>query len=107
MNIGDIGAGTDYEHFDYTDVGVQKYITNDLVYSGEIKAGDLIGLDGHIAIIVGIDDYNFYIAESLPTTGGVAITTVSKDRLAYSMYKYVMLMDGVYNGDGNNYTVMW
>lgn len=107
MTIGDIGAGIDYDHFDYTDVGVKKDITNDLIASNEIKAGDLIGLSGHIAIIIGIDNYNYYIAESLPTTGGVAITAVSKNDLASSMYKYVMLMDDVYDGDGNNYTVMW
>lgn len=106
MNIGDIGAGTDYNHFDYTDVGTKKYITNDLINSGEIKAGDLIGLDGHIAIIIGIDDTNYYIGEALPNTGGVAITTVRKDKLTSSIYKYVMLMDNVYNGNGN-YTVMW
>lgn len=106
MDIGDIGAGIDINHFDYTDVGVKKNITNELIYSAEVKAGDLIGLNGHIAIIVGIDNTNYYIAEALPTTGGVAITTVRKDNIATSMYKYIMLMDKVYNGDGN-YTVMW
>lgn len=106
MDIGDIGAGIDNNNFDYTDVGVKKNITNELIYSSEVKAGDLIGLSGHIAIILGIDDINYYIAEALPTTGGVAITTVRKDQMVNSMYKYIMLMDNVYNGDGN-YTVMW
>lgn len=106
MEIGDIGAGFEDGHFDYTDLGVRKNITNDLIYSGEVKAGDLIGNNGHIAIIAGIDDNNYYIAESLDTTGGVVITTVSKDKLTSSIYKHIILMDGVYNGDGN-YSVMW
>ena len=75
--------------------------------SGRVKVGDLIGLDGHMAVLVGWDDYNYYIAESLNTTKGVVVTTVSRSNLVYnSIYKYIILMDNVYKSDGN-LTNMW
>lgn len=83
------------------------YITDELMNSGRVKVGDLIGLNGHMAILVGWDDTNYYIAESLNNTGGVVITTVSRNKLVHnSIYKYIILMDDVYKSDGN-YTNMW
>ena len=72
------------------------------------KVGDLIGLDGHAAILAGWDDNNYYIAESLNTTGGVVITTVSRAKLESrnSIYTFVVLMDDVYKQDGN-LTTYW
>ena len=107
FDIGDIGAGTDNEHFDLTDLGEKVNITNSLMSSGKVKAGDLIGLDGHMAILAGWDDKNYYIAESLNTTGGVVMTVVPRNKLVNnSIYKYIILMDNVYKEDGN-YTEMW
>ena len=71
--------------------------------SGRVKIGDLIGLDGHAAILAGRDANYYYIAESLNTTGGVVITKVAKDKLENrrSIYTFVVLMDDVYKKDGN------
>jgi hypothetical protein len=60
-----------------------------------------------MAIIAGWDDKNYYIAESLDTTKGVVMTTVSKNKLVgKSIYKYIILMDDVYKEEGN-LTTMW
>lgn len=107
FDIGDIGAGENAEHEDLDDLGTKVYITDELMNSGRVKVGDLIGLNGHMAILVGWDDSNYYIAESLNNTGGVVITTVSRNKLVHnSIYKYIILMDDVYKSDGN-YTNMW
>ena len=82
-------------------------ITKDLLNSGKVKVGDLIGNNGHMAIIAGIDDNNYYIAESLNTTAGVVITTMAKSKLPSSyLYQHIILMDEVYKEEGN-YTNMW
>lgn len=107
FDIGDIGAGENAEHFDLDDLGTKVWITNELMSSGRVKAGDLIGLNGHMAILAGWDDTNYYIAESLNTTGGVVMTVVPKNKLINnSIYDYIILMDEVYKEDGN-YTTMW
>jgi hypothetical protein len=89
-------------------LGTKLNITPELMNSGKVKAGDLIGLSGHAAILAGWDDENYYIAESLNTTGGVVMTTVPKSKLEnrQSIYTFVVLMDDVYKEDGN-YTQMW
>ncbi|MDE5888658.1 MAG: Ig-like domain-containing protein, partial [Bacilli bacterium] len=107
FDIGDIGAGENDDHDDLDDLGTKVYITDELMSSGRVKVGDLIGLNGHMAILVGWDDNNYYIAESLNNTGGVVITTVARNKLVHnSIYKYIILMDEVYKSDGN-YTNMW
>lgn len=107
FDVGDIGAGANAEHDDLDDLGTKVTITNELMNSGKVKAGDLIGLNGHMAILAGWDDNNYYIAESLNTTGGVVMTVVAKkDLVGNSIYKYIILMDDVYKEDGN-YTTMW
>ena len=53
------------------------------------------------------DENNYYIAESLNTTKGVVATTVKRSDLVHnSIYKYVVLMDGVYKEQGN-YSSYW
>lgn len=107
FDIGDIGAGIEEEHHDLTDLGERIPITEELMNSGRVKVGDLIGLNGHAALLAGIDEENYYIAESLNTTKGVVMTVVPKRDLVHnSIYTYVVLMDGVYNADGN-LTTMW
>jgi cell wall-associated NlpC family hydrolase len=107
LDIGDIGAGENANLHDLDDLGEKVYITNELMNSGRVKPGDLIGLNGHMAILTGWDNNNYYIAESLNTTGGVVMTVVPKDKLVgKSMYKYIILMDNVYKKDGN-LTTIW
>lgn len=107
FDVGDIGAGENSEQFDLDDLGTKVYITNELMSSGKVKVGDLIGNNGHMAILAGWDENNYYIAESLNTTAGVVISTVSRKNLVNnSIYDYIILMDDVYKSDGN-YTNMW
>ncbi len=102
FDVGDIGAGTDPNHKDITDLGQKVWITDELMNSGRVKVGDLIGLDGHAAILAGWDDNNYYIAESLNTTAGVVMTTVPRNQLVHnSIYRYIILMDDLYKSDGN------
>ena len=107
FDIGDIGAGANADRHDLDDLGEKVYITDELMNSGRVKVGDLIGLNGHMAILAGWDSDNYYIAESLNTTGGVVMTVVPRNKLVHnSIYKYIILMDNVYKTDGN-LTNMW
>lgn len=110
FNVGDIGAGL-APHKDLTDYGKRTVFTKKVVKSGKIKVGDLLSSGGpgggHIAIIVGEDKKNYYVAESLWTspTIGVVIKKYSKNNI-YNVFYYVMLMDDYYKKDGN-ITNMW
>ena len=64
IDIGDIGAGLDKDHLSLSDIGERVNITDELMASGRVKIGDLIGNNGHAAIIAGWDDENIYVAES-------------------------------------------
>lgn len=99
-DFGDVGAGDTWRDDDLCDLGTQVPITNELMASGRVKAGDLIGKDGHIAIILGLDDENIYIAESLPR--GVVVSTYKlQDGICYSsLHDYIMLMDSEYGEEG-------
>lgn len=105
---GDVGAGEDPgRNCQCTDLGEFVPLTNELLNSGKLKAGDLINWWGHIAMIIGIDKENdtYYIAESLSYIGGVRAMIYSKKELL-NTFKYVVLMDSFYQKDGN-YTIMW
>ena len=104
FDVGDIGAGGDGSgKKSLPDIGTKMDITPELMHSGRVKVGDLIGLSGHAAILAGWDDNNYYIAESLNTTGGVVMTVVPKAKLENrnSIYTFVVLMDDYYKKDGN------
>ncbi len=105
FDVGDRGAGETYEDFQMTDLGKRVKLTKTFVDTGVIKPGDLLNWWGHIAIIIGVDDNNYYVAESLDTYEGVVLKTYSKKTLADD-WTYVMLMDSVYKKDGN-LTNMW
>lgn len=79
---GDVGAGENKENpYQLTDTGYYTSLTQSLIDSNKIKSGDLFNYWGHIAIIVGIDDENFYVAESLQNFGGVSLKTYKKQLL--------------------------
>ncbi len=106
-DIGDVGAGDYLERDDdLCDLGTREWNTVELMLSGRVRVGDLIGRDGHIAIIVGMDDTYIYIAESLGAGVAIEQRTLNGGVQADFNYDYVMLMDSVYNGDGN-FTEMW
>lgn len=108
--LGDIGAGDtpDYDN-EYSDIGERVWLDEEVMRSGRIKVGDMIGCDGHIALIVGLDDENIYIAEALGK--GIVIEVRERYREVWECgdYTYVMLMDDIYNEHGGtgNLTDMW
>ena len=101
LNLGDIGAGRTAE-YDYTDVGELNYNSYDLLHSGRVKVGDLIGWDGHIAVIGAMSDTKIYVTESL--LPGVIMDEYdysSPYSNFYSRYDYIIDMTNNYKGDGN------
>ncbi len=105
FDVGDRGAGESPSKGQLTDLGEFRKLTNTLINSGEIKVGDLFNFWGHISILIGQDENNYYIAESLNNYKGLVVKTYSKKKVM-NTFKYVVLMDSVYNGDGN-LTDMW
>lgn len=107
---GDVGAGIS-DVPDMTDLGEKKVLTTS-IENNEIKAGDLLsgkGKDGgHIALVTGITDEKFYVAESLWVgTGnfGAIIKTYERGKLKNNFYWHID-MDNFYGQDGN-YTAYW
>lgn len=102
LDPGDIGAGITGNQLDMTDLGELRYINYDLLHSGLVHTGDLIGWDGHIAVIAGLTDTSIYVTESL--LPGVVLDEYdisSPYSRFYSRYSYIIDLSGVYSGDGN------
>jgi hypothetical protein len=106
LDPGDRGAGVTGID-DMTDLGELKYINYDLLHSGSVKPGDLIGWDGHIAVIAWITDTDIYVTESL--LPGVVLDQYdisSPYSRFYYRYEYIIDMSNQYSGDGN-YPNIW
>lgn len=106
FDIGDVGAN-DIPLLDDSKYYGEEFIpvTLSTLNSGKVKPGDIIAYSGHTTLIVGIDDNNYYVAESLASTGGVVVKTYSKQELV-DTFTYIHLMDSIYKEDGN-LTMMW
>ncbi len=110
FDVKDVGAGL-ASGLDLTDYGKRTVFTKDLVDNKKVKVGDLLssgGVEGgHIAIIIGEDEINYYVAESLWTKPnvGVVVTVYPRNKI-YKEFYYVMLMDNYYKNDGN-LTKLW
>ncbi len=108
FNPGDIAAGFTKAK-DLTSLGTLKSIDNDIATNGTIKVGDLLHNErngGHIAIIVGIDENYYYVAQAVWFDEvGVIISKFKKDELIQE-YPHVVLMDKYYKKDGT-LTNMW
>lgn len=106
FDIGDVGAN-DLPLLDdsryYSDVFIPVTLKN--LNSGKVKPGDIIALSGHTALIVGIDQNHYYVAESTVSSKGVVVNTYTKPELIKS-FTYIHLMDEIYKEDGN-LTMMW
>ncbi len=105
FDVGDKGAGPVGGSYDLTDLGDFRYMSQSLINSGLIKVGDLFSTNGHIAILIGIDDTHFYVAESLNHYGGVVMRIYNKTRVT-NFFQHVVLMDGLYQKDGK-LTDLW
>lgn len=104
-DVGDRGAGDSPGPGQLTDLADFRRLTSTLIQSGEIKVGDLFNFWGHIAMIIGQDEDNYYVAESLNTYKGLVVKTYSKKKVM-NTFKYVVLMDDLYLEDGQ-LTDMW
>lgn len=105
FDVGDRGAGDSPGPGQLTDLADFRKLTNSLIQSGEIKVGDLFNFWGHIAMIIGQDEENYYVAESLNNYKGLVVKTYSKKKVM-NTFKYVVLMDDLYLEDGH-LTDMW
>lgn len=105
FDIGDKGAGPVAGAYDLTDLGEFRYLSNALINSDTIKVGDLFSTQGHISILIGMDEDYYYIAESLNHYGGVVMRKYTKTRVI-NFFQHVVLMDDVYKNDGK-LTNMW
>lgn len=106
FDIGDIGAGITAAPA-ISNLGKRENITLNLI--DKAKAGDIIAIDGHTAIIIGIDRQNkkVYVAESLFYNVGVNVLTFTFNQLANTDYfTYIIRMDNFYKHQGK-YTDMW
>lgn len=104
-DIKDVGAGQyDYVQNELLDLEPKEEITKDLLYSGKIKVGDLIGFDGHIAMIIGIESNKIYIGESYET--GIRVRTFTYNELIEREFTDIILMDSYYKKEGE-YHNMW
>ena len=99
FDVGDIGAGESASPHQLTDRGKYTPLTKEIINSDVIKVGDLMNFSGHIALIIGIDQDNYYIAESLNTFGGVYVNTYKKNKINKT-FTHVVLMDEYYKEDG-------
>ena len=97
---GDIGAGDSEYPYQMTKLGEFVSLTPELIKSGKIRTGDLINYWGHIGMIIGIDEDNIYVAESLPGLGGAVAKKYSKANIR-NTFTHVVLMDKYYEKDGN------
>ena len=104
FDCGDIGAGPSDDVLDLTDLG--ELIDIDDVKIEELKCGDLAGLDGHIGMIIGLDETSIYIAESYWVRDLQVRVYTYEEFLQGSEWEYCILMDEYYQQDGN-YTAMW
>jgi len=105
--LGDIGGGLSEGLPTISDYGVSQRINMDLLESGKVKAGDPIGYDGHIGIIVGVDEENIYVADTLYHSKGLWVTKYTYKGLVNSHFTHIYDYTEVYGGKDGNYTNMW
>ena len=90
-------------------LGKRVNISDELLQSDQIKAGDLVGNAGHIGMVIGVEEDYIWITDTLIT--GTKVTRYERnkasfDELGTEAFRYFMLMDDEYKLDGN-YTAMW
>ena len=108
IDTGDIGAGN-YDHIDreFYDIGERSRLTVEHLLSGEVRPGDLIGKDGHIAIVAGIDDTYIWIAESYFRGVQIVRFTINRGVLDCNEYDYTINMDHMYYGGDGVFENTW
>ena len=104
FDIGDIGSGDTGKNVDeLDDKGEKVKIAKGMDF--DFKPGDLAYLDGHIGMVIGLDESNVYVAESYWDVG-LHVLTYTRDEFVKCKWKYIIKMDELYKEDGN-LTYMW
>lgn len=106
FDFGDIGAGPGGSYLTLAEVGKSQRITMDLLNSKKVKAGDLIGFNGHMGIIIGVTNEKIYVADTLYYTKGTWAQGYTYQELVKSNFTHIYDMNEAYGNDGN-YTNMW
>ena len=108
FDFGDIGGGLSEGFPTISDLGVSHKITMDYLNSKQAKAGDPIGFDGHIGIIVGVDNENefIYVADELYHSKGSWVEKYTYKGLVNSHFTHIYDFTDEYKDEGN-YTAMW
>ena len=97
---GDVGAGKN-NYNDITDIGIIVNFTDTDAFE-KVKVGDLVGRQGHIAMLIGIEDNKYYIGEALDRGEyDMHVYSYTKEELLASELKYFVYLDNYYNDDGN------
>lgn len=104
FDCGDIGAGPSDDVYDLTDLGEMVYLS-DLDLS-KVRCGDLVGLDGHIGMIIGMNENRICVGEAYWVKDLQVRTYDYEEFLNESEWSYVILMNSYYLQDGN-YTSFW
>ncbi|MBE6152562.1 MAG: hypothetical protein E7165_04555 [Firmicutes bacterium] len=106
FDIGDIGS-YDKPIYDSSQFYNDEFlpVTIETLNSGKVKPGDVIAVPGHLALIAGIDEEHYYVAESNIGFKGLVLNTYTKQQLT-KKFTYIHLMDSIYKEDGN-LTLMW
>ena len=108
FDFGDMGAGGPGT-YGMSILGERVSITDELLKSDRIKAGDLCGFIGHVGIVIGVEDDYIWIADTIRSGTKVRRyerNVESFNALGEDSFTYFMLMDSEYLEDGN-YTPMW
>lgn len=108
FDSGDLGAGAkDLDGYSFYNIADKE--DNDINNIKALKAGDLVHNDkanGHIGIVIGIDDDYIYVAQAIwYDTRGVVVTKYTYDEFVDDWLE-VIYMDSYYEENGN-YTAMW
>ncbi|MBQ1476542.1 MAG: hypothetical protein IIZ33_00110 [Erysipelotrichaceae bacterium] len=98
-DTGDIGAGPSNDITDLTDLG-EKASVKDIAME-DIRTGDLVGLEGHIGIIIGMDEEYIYIGEAYWVKDLQVRVYTYEEFLTKAEWDYVIRMDTFYKNDGN------
>ena len=102
---GDVGAGKN-NYNDITDVGKVVNFTDAGAFEN-VKVGDLIGRQGHIAMLIGYDGTKYYVGEALDRGEyDMHVYSYTKEELMNTDLQYFVYLDGFYKKDGN-ITNMW
>ena len=101
---GDIGAGPKPNVFDLSDLGEKVKITAESL--DEIKVGDLLSSNGHIAMLIGYKDGIYYIGESNYNID-MRVKGVSKEEFLNDEFNCYIDMDEFYGYNDGKLNLYW